>query len=59
MNFGDSETVYYKKLCKLGLFETANIKFSHTTLYATFDENGRFTSIGYTLTYKIQLKTNK
>ena len=59
MNFGDPETEHYKKLYKLGLFETADIKFSYTTLHANFDDNGRFTSIGFTMTYKIQFKTDK
>lgn len=53
MNFSEPEVEYYKKLYKLGLFETADLKFSHTTLYANFDNNGRFVSIGYTITYAI------
>ena len=59
MNFSDAETEYYKKLYKLGLFETADIKFSYTTLHANFDENGRFKSIGFTMMYEIQFKTDK
>lgn len=59
MNFGDPETEYYRKLYRLGLFETADFKFSHTTLHANFDENGRFKTIGFTMTYKIQFQTDK
>jgi len=59
MNFGDVETEYFKKLYKLGLHETADLKFSYTTLHANFDENGRFKSIGFTMTYEIQFKTDK
>lgn len=59
MNFGDPETEYYKKLYRLGLFETADLKFSYTTLYPIFSENGRFKSIGFTMTYEIQFQTDK
>lgn len=59
MNFGDKETKHYKELYKLGLFETADIKFSYTTLYPTFDNDGHFKSIGYTMTVEIQFKTDK
>ena len=59
MNFGDPETEYYRKLYRLGLFETADFKFSHTTLHANFDNNGRFKTIGFTMTYEIQFQTDK
>ena len=59
MNFGDPEAEYFKKLYKLGLFETADIKFLYTTLHANFDDNGRFKSIGFTMTYAISFKTDK
>ncbi len=59
MNLSEPEAEYFKKLYKLGLFETADIKFSYTTLHANFDDNGRFKSIGFTMTYAIQYKTDK
>lgn len=59
MNFGDPEIEYYKKLYRLGLFETADLKFSYTTLYPIFDKNGRFKSIGFTMTYEIQFQSDK
>ena len=59
MDFSSPEAKYFEKLYKLGLFETADIKFSYTTLYPVFSKNGRFKSIGYTITYEIQFKTDK
>ena len=59
VNLSDPEAEYYKKLYKLGLHETADIKFSYTTLYSIFDKNGRFESIGFTMTVEIQFKTDK
>jgi len=59
MNPSGPESEHYEKLYKLGLFETANIKFSHTTLFANFDNNGRFESIGFTMLLEIQFNTDK
>ncbi len=59
VNLSGPEAEYYKKLYKLGLHETADIVFSHTTLFPIFDKNGRFESIGFTMTVEIQFKTDK
>jgi len=59
VNLSGPEAECYKKLYKSGLFETANIKFSYTTLFPRFDKNGRFKSIGFTMTIEIHIKTDK